>query len=73
MFIHLQVSVESLRTKQEENEVEVRGPPLLKAYDHLGNPTKVSLGFHHLNLKSFMLKNIILVINIFCSTNHCNY
>ncbi|RXH93417.1 hypothetical protein DVH24_013993 [Malus domestica] len=38
----LVVSVENLCTKQIENEVEVRGPPVSKAYDDQGNPTKVA-------------------------------
>lgn len=38
---HLQVSVEELFSKQVENEVEVRGPPVSKAFDKEGNPTKV--------------------------------
>ncbi|XP_045828215.1 glycine--tRNA ligase, chloroplastic/mitochondrial 2-like isoform X2 [Trifolium pratense] len=36
-----QVSVENLITKQTEQEVEVRGPPVSKAFDQEGNPTKV--------------------------------
>ena len=42
---NLQVFVENLCTKQEENEVEVRGPPVSKAFDEQGNPTKVLLAF----------------------------
>ncbi|CAL5381261.1 unnamed protein product [Camellia sinensis] len=34
------VQVESLCSRQVENEVEVRGPPVSKAFDHQGNPTK---------------------------------
>ncbi|KAB2595345.1 glycine--tRNA ligase 2 [Pyrus ussuriensis x Pyrus communis] len=41
----LVVSVENLCTKQIENEVEVRGPPVSKAYDDQGNPTKAAEGF----------------------------
>ncbi|GMN55645.1 hypothetical protein TIFTF001_024757 [Ficus carica] len=37
----LVVFVENLCTKQEENEVEVRGPPASKAFDVQGNPTKL--------------------------------
>lgn len=38
---HLQVSVEKLHPKQVEHEVEIRGPPVSKAFDTEGNPTKV--------------------------------
>lgn len=41
--------MEDLCTKQEEIEVEVRGPPVSKAFDDQGNPTKVTFvltGFH---------------------------
>ena len=38
---HLQVCVKNLSTKQAENEVEVRGPPVSKAFDGQRNPTKV--------------------------------
>ncbi|KAJ8773051.1 hypothetical protein K2173_028228 [Erythroxylum novogranatense] len=41
----LVVHVESLHTKQDENEVDVRGPPVLKAFDEQGNPTKAAEGF----------------------------
>ncbi|XP_060673188.1 glycine--tRNA ligase, chloroplastic/mitochondrial 2 isoform X2 [Ziziphus jujuba] len=41
----LVIFVENLSTKQEENEVEVRGPPVLKAFDEKGNPTKACEGF----------------------------
>ncbi|KAM7512185.1 hypothetical protein LguiB_011060 [Lonicera macranthoides] len=41
----LVVHVESLCSKQKENEVEVRGPPVLKAFDNQGNPTKAAEGF----------------------------
>ncbi|CAN6704021.1 unnamed protein product [Malus baccata var. baccata] len=41
----LVVSVENLCTRQIENEVEVRGPPVSKAYDDQGNPTKAAEGF----------------------------
>ncbi|KAF3445590.1 hypothetical protein FNV43_RR10766 [Rhamnella rubrinervis] len=41
----LVVFVENLCTKQEENEVEVRGPPVSKAFDEQGNPTKAGEGF----------------------------
>jgi hypothetical protein len=40
-----QVSVENLVAKQTGQEVEVRGPPVSKAFDQEGNPTKVSLWF----------------------------
>lgn len=38
---HFQVCVENLCSKQAAEEVEVRGPPVSKAFDHQGNPTKV--------------------------------
>ncbi|KAM7277431.1 hypothetical protein ACFE04_019297 [Oxalis oulophora] len=41
----LVVCVDSLCTKQAENEVEVRGPPASKAFDPQGNPTKAAEGF----------------------------
>ncbi|XP_027907837.1 glycine--tRNA ligase, chloroplastic/mitochondrial 2 isoform X3 [Vigna unguiculata] len=41
----LVVAVENLYTKQAEKEVEVRGPPVSKAFDHEGNPTKAIEGF----------------------------
>ncbi|GAV59119.1 tRNA-synt_2e domain-containing protein/tRNA_synt_2f domain-containing protein [Cephalotus follicularis] len=41
----LVVCVDSLCTKQAENEVEVRGPPASKAFDAQGNPTKAAEGF----------------------------
>ncbi|CAL0324336.1 unnamed protein product [Lupinus luteus] len=41
----LVVAVEDLFTKQAEKEVEVRGPPVSKAFDHEGNPTKAIEGF----------------------------
>ncbi|KAL5134483.1 Glycine--tRNA ligase, chloroplastic/mitochondrial 2 [Glycine soja] len=41
----LVVAVENLCTKQAEKEVEVRGPPVSKAFDHEGNPTKAIEGF----------------------------
>ncbi|OIW00986.1 hypothetical protein TanjilG_16235 [Lupinus angustifolius] len=41
----LVVAVEDLFTKQSEKEVEVRGPPVSKAFDHEGNPTKAIEGF----------------------------
>ncbi|KAF5952770.1 hypothetical protein HYC85_010714 [Camellia sinensis] len=41
----LVVQVESLCSRQVENEVEVRGPPVSKAFDHQGNPTKAAEGF----------------------------
>ncbi|KAI5389052.1 hypothetical protein KIW84_074638 [Lathyrus oleraceus] len=37
----LVVSIENLFTKQTEQEIEVRGPPVSKAFDQEGNPTKV--------------------------------
>ncbi|KAJ4847612.1 Glycine--tRNA ligase, chloroplastic/mitochondrial 2 [Turnera subulata] len=41
----LVISVENLSTKQAEIEVEVRGPPVSKAFDQQGNPTKAAEGF----------------------------
>ncbi|KAL8268429.1 hypothetical protein R6Q59_002227 [Mikania micrantha] len=41
----LVISVENLCSKQSANEVEVRGPPVSKAFDNLGNPTKAAEGF----------------------------
>ncbi|XP_042490114.1 glycine--tRNA ligase, chloroplastic/mitochondrial 2 [Macadamia integrifolia] len=41
----LVVLVEKLCSKQLENEIEVRGPPVAKAFDHQGNPTKAAEGF----------------------------
>ncbi|XP_058221718.1 glycine--tRNA ligase, chloroplastic/mitochondrial 2 isoform X1 [Rhododendron vialii] len=41
----LVVQVESLCSRQVENEVEVRGPPVSKAFDHQGSPTKAADGF----------------------------
>ncbi|XP_077244965.1 glycine-tRNA ligase isoform X2 [Tasmannia lanceolata] len=41
----LVVRVDRLNSKQVENEVEIRGPPVAKAFDHLGNPTKAAEGF----------------------------
>lgn len=41
----LVVYVENLCSKQTGNEVEVRGPPISKAFDHQGNPTKAAEGF----------------------------
>ncbi|XP_020519270.1 glycine--tRNA ligase, chloroplastic/mitochondrial 2 isoform X2 [Amborella trichopoda] len=41
----LVVYIDMLSSKQEEKEVEVRGPPVDKAFDHQGNPTKAAEGF----------------------------
>ncbi|RZC69221.1 hypothetical protein C5167_032320 [Papaver somniferum] len=41
----LVVLVGGLCSKQVANEVEVRGPPVAKAYDQQGNPTKAAEGF----------------------------
>ncbi|KAL4015148.1 hypothetical protein IC575_027385 [Cucumis melo] len=41
----LVVTVESLCSKQVEKEFEVRGPPVSKAFDDQGNPTKAVEGF----------------------------
>lgn len=37
-----QIRVQSLCSNQTENKLEIRGPPLAKAFDLQGNPTKVS-------------------------------
>ena len=37
----MQIVVENLSMKQTEVEVEVRGPPVAKAFDQEGNTTKV--------------------------------
>ncbi|GAA0148744.1 aminoacyl-tRNA synthetase [Lithospermum erythrorhizon] len=41
----LVVHVQNLGAKQTENEVEARGPPVSKAFDQDGNPTKAAEGF----------------------------
>lgn len=41
----LVVCFDSLCARQVENEVEVRGPPVSKAFDNQGNPTKAVEGF----------------------------
>lgn len=41
----LLVCVENLCAKQAVNEIEVRGPPVSKAFDPQGNPTKAAEGF----------------------------
>ena len=38
----MQVVVENLSVKQMEEEVELRGPPVAKAFDKEGKPSKVS-------------------------------
>ncbi|KAK7816116.1 glycine--trna ligase [Quercus suber] len=43
----LLVCVENLYSKQAEKEVEVRGPPVSKAFDNQGNATKAAEGFCH--------------------------
>lgn len=43
VWSNLQVYVKNLLTKQAPNEVEVRGPPVSKAFDGQGYPTKVLL------------------------------
>ncbi|KAL5718895.1 glycine--tRNA ligase [Ranunculus cassubicifolius] len=55
----LVVLVEGLYPKQAENEVDVRGPPVVKAYDPDGKPTKAAEGFcrkHNLSLDSMFKK-----------------
>ncbi|KAJ1257510.1 hypothetical protein BS78_10G001800 [Paspalum vaginatum] len=41
----LTIVVENLSMKQTEVEVEIRGPPVAKAFDQEGNPTKAAEGF----------------------------
>ncbi|KAL4600082.1 hypothetical protein ACB092_11G172600 [Castanea dentata] len=41
----LLICVENLCTKQTEKEVEVRGPPVSKAFDNQGNAAKAAEGF----------------------------
>ncbi|KAJ0968595.1 hypothetical protein J5N97_025512 [Dioscorea zingiberensis] len=41
----LMIRVQNLRSKQAENELEIRGPPVAKAFDQQGNPTKAAEGF----------------------------
>ncbi|KAF8662027.1 hypothetical protein HU200_056562 [Digitaria exilis] len=41
----LTILVENLSMKQTEVEVELRGPPVAKAFDQEGNPTKAAEGF----------------------------
>ncbi|XP_068650080.1 glycine--tRNA ligase, chloroplastic/mitochondrial 2 [Aristolochia californica] len=41
----LVVHVERLSSRQMENEVDIRGPPVTKAFDDQGNPTKAAEGF----------------------------
>ncbi|TVU12952.1 hypothetical protein EJB05_46619 [Eragrostis curvula] len=41
----LAVVIENLSMKQMEVEVELRGPPVAKAFDQEGNPTKAAEGF----------------------------
>lgn len=41
----LVVHIENLYAKQFETEVEARGPPVSKAFDQHGNPTKAAEGF----------------------------
>uniref|UniRef100_N1R5H1 glycine--tRNA ligase n=1 Tax=Aegilops tauschii TaxID=37682 RepID=N1R5H1_AEGTA len=42
---HGKVVVENLSLKQMEEEVELRGPPVTKAFDQEGKPTKAAEGF----------------------------
>ncbi|VFQ66320.1 unnamed protein product [Cuscuta campestris] len=41
----LVVGVQNMNSKQEEAEIEVRGPPVSRAFDNQGNPTKAAEGF----------------------------
>lgn len=55
----LVVCVDSLSTKQAEIELEVRGPPVSKAFDQEGNPTKAAEGFcrrYNISLDSLFRK-----------------
>ncbi|KAJ6679328.1 GLYCYL-TRNA SYNTHETASE [Salix purpurea] len=55
----LVVCVESLSTKQAEIELEVRGPPVSKAFDQEGHPTKAAEGFcrrYNISLDSLFRK-----------------
>lgn len=55
----LVVSIKSLCSKQAENEVEVRGPPVSKAFDQQGKPTKAAEGFcrrYNISLDSLFRK-----------------
>ncbi|CAI0446276.1 unnamed protein product [Linum tenue] len=44
-YAFYQIFVENLSTKQSEREIEVRGPPVSKAFDGQGKPTKAAEGF----------------------------
>lgn len=50
--------------KQTEVEVELRGPPVAKAFDQDGNPTKVGYPI------SFTPVVILLFLGLFCSLMH---
>ena len=50
---YFQVCVENLCTKQAEKEVEVRGPPVSKAFDNQGNARKVCHSFSPGTLSKF--------------------
>lgn len=55
----LVVQVQNLCPRQSENEVEVRGPPVSKAFDDQGNPTKAAEGFcrrYHVTMDSLYRK-----------------
>ncbi|KAJ1692807.1 hypothetical protein LUZ63_009505 [Rhynchospora breviuscula] len=55
----LVVCVENLDPKQTEVEIEVRGPPVSKAFDSDGNPTKAAEGFcrkNNVSIKSLFKK-----------------
>ncbi|KAJ6807557.1 glycine--tRNA ligase, chloroplastic/mitochondrial 2 [Iris pallida] len=41
----LVIFVAKLCSRQAENEIEIRGPPAARAFDHHGNPTKAAEGF----------------------------
>lgn len=63
-FQHFQVTVESLCSKQVEKEVEVRGPPVSKAFDDQGNPTKVNVfsSFNILEHKEFQFFFSMMIV-----------
>jgi len=45
----LAVVVDALQTRQEDREIEVKGPPFSVAFDEAGEPTKAALGFARKN------------------------
>lgn len=65
-YNHLQVHVESLCSKQKENEVEVRGPPVSKAFDNQGNPTKVLYSWKYRILCAMIFVGKMYDVNTLC-------